>query len=207
MSEEPAAPAEEKDDNMPICPCCGKKMDKKPINLDSKVVDDYLASIMTGVPFSHTFELFNGRLTITVSALDKQEGLALYRFVLLVEPFGTTSTVIQDFLGIVNMYSFIRRIVVKKDDDQKVYIPAEHIFNECRKLVDIWEKEDLTNEEKKAEFLQKLQDVYNELTAPDILSSTPLIILNRALNDYKAVETLLLQAGFDENFWKGIELH
>ena len=136
-----------------------------------------------------------------------RSGLALYRFVLLVEPFGTTSTVIQDFLGIVNMYSFIRRIVVKKDDDQKVYIPAEHVFNECRKLVDVWEKEDLTNEEKKAEFLQKLQETYNELSAPDILSSTPLIILNRALNDYKAVETLLLQAGFDENFWKGIELH
>lgn len=205
--ETTAAPTEKKEEpKMATCPCCGQETIKRPVKVDGKIIDDYLASIMTGVPFSHTFPMFDGRLKITVSVADKQEGLVLYRFVFMTEPFAQESSTVRDFLGLVNTYCSIRKIIVTKGEDQNVYMPAEHVIEACRKIVDVWEKEDLAKEEKKAEFLQALQTAYNELIVPAVVSSTPMLILNRILTDFRTIESLLLEAGFDENFWKGIEL-
>lgn len=208
MADETTAPTEKKEEpKMATCPCCGQETIKRPVKVDGKIIDDYLASIMTGVPFSHTFPMFDGRLKITVSVADKQEGLVLYRFVFMTEPFAQESSTVRDFLGLVNTYCSIRKIIVTKGEDQNVYMPAEHVIAACRKIVDVWEKEDLAKEEKKkAEFLQALQTAYNELIVPAVVSSTPMLILNRILTDFRTIESLLLEAGFDENFWKGIEL-
>ena len=207
MADEITAPTEKKEEpKMATCPCCGQETIKRPVKVDGKIIDDYLSSIMTGVPFSHTFPLFDGRLKITAGVADKQEGLILYRFVFMTEPFGQESSLVRDFLGLVNTYCSIRKIVVTKGEDQNIYMPAEHILSACKKIVDTWENEDLKNEEKKAEFMQALQAAYNELIAPAVVSSTPMLILNRILTDFRTIESLLLEAGFDENFWKGIEL-
>ena len=71
-----------------VCPCCGEKTLKRPVKVDGKIVDDYLASIMTGIPFSHTFNMFDGRLKITCGLSDRDTGLMFWRFIHFIEAAG-----------------------------------------------------------------------------------------------------------------------
>ena len=201
-------PDEEEKQKMATCPCCGQPTLKKPVKVDGKIVDDYLASIMTGVPFSHTFSMFDGKLRIVTAMADRDNGLKLYKFIFLVEPFTKDSSKVQDLLGLVNTYCSIKQIeIVGKDNTvAKIYYPAEHIYEVCGKLLDAWDHVDLRDEEKRKEFLQAIQGAYDELKSTEILSSTPPKVLTRIVGDFQALETIMLNAGFDENFWKGIEL-
>ena len=88
----------------------------------------------------------------------------------------------------------------------KTYHPAEHVYDACGKLLDDWALTDLSDVEKRKEFFQAAMDTYNVLKSTELLSSTPPKVLTRIINDFKALETIMLTAGFDENFWKGIEL-
>lgn len=189
-----------------ICPCCGHEMDAPPIKIDGKVVDDYLSSIMTGEPFSHTFPLFDGKLKIMIKAISREAGLVLYDFVLLVEPYTRESSQLRDMLGVVNAYCLVNRIILKTEKDEHVYLPAKAIMEEVTKIVDDYGKANMQDEEVKAKFLQDIQAAYHRLSNNDVLSSTPPMIMNRIIEDFKKLETMLLEAGFDENFWQGIVL-
>jgi len=189
-----------------ICPCCGQETPSQPVKVDGKVVDDYLASIMTGEPFNHTFPLYDGKLKITIKAASREEGLKLYDFVLLVEPFAADSSQLRDLIGIVNSYCMVSKIIVKHDKEESVYMPSKYVIEECYKLVETYGKADMRDDENKTKFLQDVQAAYTRLSSHDVLSSTPPAIMNRVINEFKKLETTLLEAGFDENFWQGIAL-
>lgn len=199
---------EKKEPEMAACPCCGQPTLKKPVKVDGKIVDDYLSSIMTGVPFNHMFSMFEGKLRITVSVANREEGRKLYRFVMLVEPFAKDYSSIQDLLGLVNTYCSISKIEVKdKNKDSHIYYPSQHVTEKCSELLDKWDFKNLHQNENMDAFLEDVKQIYKELSNTEILSSTPPSILTHVINDFRALETIMLEAGFDENFWKGIELH
>lgn len=208
MADETTAPAEEKDENKTTCPCCGKTTLIRPVKVDGKIVDDYLACIMTGVPFSHQFNLFDGKLQISAGVIGREEGIKLYSLVFMLDPFAEKSNAIRDFIGILNMYINIKQVIVKtsEKDDPNVYFPAKHIMESCTKLLDKWEHEDLHDEEKKTEFIKDVQQEYDMLSSAEVLSATPVPILARLIGDFRTLESILLETGFDENFWKGIKL-
>lgn len=189
-----------------VCPCCGEKTLKRPVKVDGKIVDDYLASIMTGVPFSHTFNMFDGRLKITCGLSDRDTGLMFWRFIHFIEPHVGDAPIVQDLLGLINSYCAVKRIEVTGSGNMnKMYTPSGILAEACRKFLDEWELVTLTDETKK-EFLQAVSDLYAKLKPTDVISSVPPTILIRVNNDFRALETIMLQAGFDENFWKGIKL-
>lgn len=189
-----------------VCPCCGEKTLKRPVKVDGKIVDDYLASIMTGIPFSHTFNMFDGRLKITCGLSDRDTGLMFWRFIHFIEPHVGDATTVQDLLGLINSYCAVKRIeVTGSGNTNKMYTPSEILAAACRKFLDEWELVTLTDETKK-EFLQAVSDLYARLKPTDVISSVPPTILKRVNDDFRALETIMLQAGFDENFWKGIKL-
>lgn len=198
---------EQPKEDMALCPCCGKPTIKKPIKVDSKIVDDYMASIITGVPFNHTFEMFDGKLRITVSSADREEGRVLYSFVFLVEPYSAEYSVLRDLLGVINAYCNITKITVSSmSNGDKIYFPAKHIVDTCKKLVEKWDGLDITEKGKKEELIEDAKNIYQAMISQDVLSSTPPMIIQRVSNDFRALETIMMEAGFDENFWKGIEL-
>lgn len=199
---------EQEQEDKVTCPCCGQPTLKRPVKVDSKIVDDYMASIITGEPFNHTFEMFDGKLKITASLASRDTGITLYRFVFLVEPYSNDSTIVRDLLGVVNAYYSIKKIIVSsKTNGDKVYFPSMHVLEMCRDIVEKWEHADLKSDEQKEAFKKELEDAYNKITNPEILSSTPPPLLTHVLTDFRALENVMLVAGFDENFWKGIELH
>lgn len=189
-----------------ICPCCGQETQNQPVKVDGKIVDDYLASIMTGEPFNHTFPLYGGKLKITVKSASREEGLKLYDFVLMVEPFTSDSSQLRDLIGIVNSYCLVSKIILKAGEEEQIYMPSKAVIEECYKLVETYGKEDLTKEDTKTKFLQDVQSAYTRLSSHTVLSSTPPAIMNRVINDFKKLEATMLEAGFDENFWRGIVL-
>lgn len=208
MADENTTPVEETvDDTKALCPCCGQPTLMKPVKVDGKIVDDYLASILTGVPFSHTFPMFDGRLKVTLAVSDREESIRLYSLILMMEPYIGASATVKDFIGLVNMYFRIKQISVRSGDKEgKVYFPAKHILEACDELSQKWENADLHDETKKAEFLADIKQKYLAVSSPDTISSTPPVILNKLLSDFGALEKIMLEAGFDENFWKGIKL-
>lgn len=208
MADENTTTVEETiDDTRAVCPCCGQPTLMKPVKVDGKIVDDYLASILTGVPFSHTFGMFDGKLKVTLAVPGREEGIKLYSLIFLMEPYAGTSTVVKDFIGLVDMYFRIKQISVRSDTKEgKVYFPAKHVLAACDELGKKWENVDLHDEEKKAEFLADIKQKHTAVSATDIISATPTIILNKLLGDFSALEKIMLEAGFDENFWKGIKL-
>jgi len=200
-------PDEEKKPENALCPCCGQPTLKKPVKVDGKIVDEYLASIMTGVPFSHTFRLFDGKLKITTTMADRDEGRSLWKFLQLVEPFSRTSAQVADLLGLVNTYCSIKKIeVTGKDKKARIYTPAKAVTDACIDFLETWQNKDLGEEATKNKFFDGVLDMYNKLKPTDVLSSTPPVVLTRVINDFRALEAIMLEAGFDENFWKGIEL-
>ena len=198
-------PDEEKENA--VCPCCGEKTLKRPVKVDGKIVDDYLASIMTGEPFSHTFNMFDGRLKITCGLSNRETGMMFWRFLHFIEPFSEDTAFVKDLLGLVNSYCAIKRIEVSgSGDTHKTYTPAEAIAKACSRFLDDWEMADLGDEDSKTKFIQALADLYDKLKPTDVISSTPPVVLSRVNTDFRALETIMLEAGFDENFWKGIKL-
>lgn len=199
-------PDEEKNQDMAICPCCGERTLKRPVKVDGKIIDDYLASIMTGVPFSHTFNMFDGRLKITCGLADRDTGVMFWRFIHFMEPHASDTAIVKDLLGLINTYCAVKRIEVTGSGNMsKLYTPCEILAAACQKFLDEWELVTLTDETKK-DFLKAVSDLYDQLKPTDVISSVPPTVLNRVNNDFRALESIMLQAGFDENFWKGIKL-
>lgn len=63
---------EEKEKKAPefiTCPCCGKPTLVKPLELNGPILDHYIACLVSGVPFSHTYPIYKGKLEVTVSRL------------------------------------------------------------------------------------------------------------------------------------------
>ena len=129
-----------------------------------------------------------------------------WRFIHFIEPHTGDALAVQDLLGLINSYCAVKRIeVIGSGNTSKKYTPSEILAAACRKFLDEWELVTLTDETKK-EFLQAVADLYARLKPTDVISSVPPTILTRVNNDFRALETIMLQAGFDENFWKGIKL-
>ena len=54
------------------CPCCGKFTLEKPFKIKEQDLDLYIASITTGVPYSKTYSLYNGKLKLTICDMDQR---------------------------------------------------------------------------------------------------------------------------------------
>lgn len=54
------------------CPCCGKLTLEKPFKIKEEDLDLYIASITTGVPYSKTYSLYEGKLKLTVCNMDEK---------------------------------------------------------------------------------------------------------------------------------------
>ena len=192
------------------CPCCKQKTLKKPIKISSEIAEHYMACIVSGVPFNHTFPMYDGRLVIKVLSHSREETILVYKMVMLTEPLAHTSPMLKDLIGLVNSYGNIESIAVKhKDDEGKehvtVYKPSSYVLKACAELVAKWETVKITDDNKK-EFLADMQEKYNKLSSTEIISAIPPVVLHRVVSDFRMLDSILLEAGFDENFWKGIEL-
>lgn len=195
------------------CPCCGEMTLRKPLDTSKMgiVLDEYMASIISGVPFTHTYTVYDN-IDITVEVPLKREAQALHRAVQNLEQLRSTQMVtplteginpgakdkadkLRDAAMMVQVYANITSIVTKKDGRTvKMYTPAEIVKTFLSTVKDVGNN------------IELIVESYETADTPDNLSTVPELMLQAITATHARMYQVLMDTGFNENFWKGIEL-
>ena len=212
--------AEEKKEQKIKCPCCGETTLTKPLDIPSPILDEYLSSILSGVSFSHTYPLYGGKLEVTAVILDKQASRKrisiLQMLTDLKRSVGTSDvrkiTLIEDLQGVINLYYNIQTINTYVDKKlMSSFEPSAKINSLFDAILDNQQyvyhyvRQDYTGEDKDKIF-DILQELYATYCTDTVLSSVPHLMLQAVVTTHSDLYNILLESGFDENFWHGIEL-
>jgi len=197
------------------CPCCGKLTLQKPLDIQSTVLDEYMASIIAGEPFQHTYTVY-GNVDISVTVLSKSEGLKLYTVVQLlsslvsaVNPADQSDKIkLEELSAMLQLYSGVISITAHKDNRiLKSYEPSKVIWGICDKLLEMQDAIHMfVSGEANGETLDAVLKLYEANCSEAVLSAVPDVMLRAIVRTHTDLYNILMNNGFDENFWKGIEL-
>jgi hypothetical protein len=188
------------------CPCCGELTLRKPLEIKSLILDEYMASIVTGIPFSHTYTVHD-TIDVTATVPTKSETQLMLTVSQRLDNLASTVTAadsiaeavlndkIRAAVGMIQTYGTITSIVThNKDKIIKTYTPAESIKKFCLAVGE------LGNDK------EKIVAAYETCDTADSLSTLPDLMLRAISKTHNDIYTILLDTGFNETFWKGIEL-
>lgn len=205
--------AEETEQKYILCPCCRKSQIPKPVEIDSPIMDHYMSCIMTGVPFSHTYELYGGKLAITATMLAHEESLDLSIATSTLELCkakmgGEMDETLSELIGMLNVYAQIDTISSHdktKLNMKSLYNPKKVVFDICKDLNEKRYKiiqNDMTTDDIK----KMIENAFALCKNTSTMSALPAAILSTVQRTHDTLYSILVEAGFDPNFWKGIEL-
>ena len=201
------------------CPCCGELTLRKPLDIKSGVLDEYMASIIAGVPFQHTYTLY-GNIDITVTVPTKAERRKLYSTLQLLDRIikaipaerELDKAVARELSGTLQAYSPITSVVTRSSNKvQKQFEPADALYKVCDAIIER-QKEliclDFTGDNTDAaeSVLQALKELHDSVCSETVLSAIPDVIIRAVTKTHVDLYNILMDTGFDANFWKGIEL-
>lgn len=197
------------------CPCCGKLTLQKPLDIQSMVLDEYMASIIAGEPFQHTYTVY-GNVDINVTVLSKSEGLKLYTVVQLlsslvsaVNPADQSNKIkLEELSAMLQLYAGVVSITAHKDNRiLKSYEPSKVIWDICDKLLEMQAAIHIfVSGGQTGEPLDAVLKLYETNCSEAVLSAVPDVMLRAIVRTHTDLYNILMNNGFDENFWKGIEL-
>lgn len=197
------------------CPCCGKLTLQKPLDIQSTVLDEYMASIISGVPFQHTYTVY-GNVDINVTVLSKSEGLKMYTVAQLLDTLITSVTAsdqrdklkLEELSAMLQLYSTVVSITASKDNRVlKSYEPSKAMWEICDKIIEMQDAIHLfATTGPDAETLDTVLKLYEANCTEAVLSAVPDVMLRAIVRTHTDLYNILMNNGFDENFWKGIEL-
>ena len=210
MAEETKTTEKEKETNeLMRCPCCGEMTLHKPLDIKSEILDEFMACILTGTNFSHTYTLYN-KVRITVATPTKSYTSELYtalqiidRARTLVDPDDTAVKVALGNLGkTINVYGTITEI----NTGSSVFHPSEVVSAILATIIDL--QKDLANKETDAyqAAIEQLIEIQKDICSETKLSAMPEFSIQAVTRMHTDLYNILMETGFDENFWKGIEL-
>lgn len=198
------------------CPCCGELTLRKPLDIKSAVLDEYMASLISGVPFQHTYTLHNS-IDITASALTKSDKDKIYATLQLLDTMSKTigendpasRSKVDELAADIQLYYYVSQIQARKQDKVIAsFTPASQMSVVCdtvlsyqpRILAFAIGKDDPTN------IVADLVTLYDTNCTEKTLSAIPDVMLRAIVRTHNDLYNILMNNGFDENFWKGIEL-
>lgn len=203
--------AEEKKEPTKIkCPCCGELTLTQPLDVKSAVLDEYMAAIITGVPFSHTYSLFGGSVRIKVESLDRANSALisdvarrLNEYAADKEEKATHSDIvpyIKELAGVLRLYFGVIAIDMFKDNEPvKTYAPSKIMREHAKNISEAFRETD-------EKLLESITAAVSVCLSQDVISSVPDAAIRTVVVTHGELYNLLMEAGFDENFWAGIEL-
>lgn len=197
MSDEPKEPKKIK------CPCCGQLTLTPPLDINTELTDHYLSCIMTGVPFHHTYPLYDGKIKITISVLSSEDMLTIDSAVTFIkDKLDSTNNDVYDQLGgMIRAYAFVSNVeCVGKTT--KVYTPASSMLSCAQDVL----KLRVSDEPDIGLTPEAAEELLKKYKNNDILSPLPFPMLEAVCKTHITIYNILTETGFDPNFWKGIEL-
>jgi hypothetical protein len=190
------------------CPCCGKPTLVKPLELNGPVLDHYMACLVSGVPFSHTYPVYKGKLEITATRLTKKQEQTLRTVSNVLEMcegrLPEQVSIVRELTNVIKTYISIIDIRLHAGES-KTFYPQETVLAVCDKLCEI--RMDIISGTISNEDLTKvIQNLYGTLVSPGVLSAVPQPMIASVVETHSHLFYILLDSGFDVNFWNGIEL-
>jgi hypothetical protein len=185
-----------------ICPCCGQPTLARPVlKINDELLDQFMSCTITGQPFAREYPLFDGRVLVQVSqpSSDAWEKLDLCDFALAHMDGMDPNVPVDKLRSLIKALAGIDKVTVIYKGENRVFHPMEVLSKEIPEILAAVDLED------KAEAGSRLSQVFSRLSSPQNISAIPIRML-MAVNDAHAqISDILLEAGFDSNFWKGIE--
>ena len=206
---------EEQNEKFVKCPCCGELTLRRPLDIKSSILDEYMASIISGVPFQHTYTLHNS-LDVTATVLVKAEKTKIFNALQLLitvsktigEADPTNRTKIDELAATIELYCYIAEIKARKDNQIVAsFQPASKISDVCDAINDMQPLVLLyaTSGEDKG-VIADLVSLYDNDCSEKLLSAVPDVMLKAIVRTHTDLYNILMSESFDSNFWKGIEL-
>lgn len=190
------------------CPCCGQFTMRKPLKPNDRLVDHWLACMVSATPFSHTYPIYDGKINITVTQLspdidDKVTAMTAALDSLKSKDWEELKVGINlsNMLGAVRLFSIIPEITVFVKNNTNVYKPQEVVLGCYEDLM----KAKHSNNDKET-CLELLGKCYRQLTDQALVSALPFHILLATCETHTRLSVILQELGFDSNFWEGIKL-
>lgn len=207
---------EEQADQFIKCPCCGELTLRKPLDIKSAVLEEYMASIISGVPFQHTYTLYK-QISVTVSVLSKEADRKMYMAGTLLDRLLRSLPAEKEELrayakelsGTLQAYIYVTSIITERDGKTvKQMYPAEAVCKVCDELASL--EGDIcayaVMPTPAAAILDKLVELHTRLCNESVLSTIPDVLIRAVVRTHMQLYNILMTTGFDENFWEGIEL-
>lgn len=208
---EQTAKEEEKEPTFITCPCCGKPTLIRPVKIKPQLLDQYMSCIISGVPFSHVYPVYEGRMKVTVSQLEQTMIGHLRnanKILAAWEPkLQDKIDTAQELNSLLRLYCSIPTIEVTSGTITKEFHPADVVTDVCSELYNVFQK-DAESEQKLGyrELVDVVQAQLALLRSPKTAAGIPTALLMGVVEAHSQIYNILLGAGFDVNFWEGIEL-
>jgi hypothetical protein len=192
-----------------ICPCCGKPTLDKPLAIKNNLLDHFLSCLITHTQFHHTYELFDGKIKVTCAQLDDKDKQLSKDIATSLQSLVLVDDIIEDHkcIAIANTFYLMMHITsiqITAGDMPSLYHPqtvARSIVKDCLGAISKY-KEDKSS----IDIVNTVYSYYDKVTEPTLVSSLPTDVLAQVQETHEKLYNLLLESGFDGNFWKGIEL-
>lgn len=204
MSEQQTAQETVPEKTSTICPCCGKPTLEYPIqHIPDVLLDQFMACMMSGTPFTHRYEMYDGRMAVTVSQMTEEHRLIVTEILRILDVAKDTGLEVPGVdlttLGsIARTFVHITEIDIKAGGVTKSYRPSDLV----RDIRDRLHKA----EPDKTALADAIQSAHATLTSPNNMAAVPPAQILAVIETHAKVLDILMDAGFDKNFWKGIEL-
>ena len=178
-----------------VCPCCGMETMWIPAEVDEHIRDAFLASLLSGVSYQQTYQLFNGVISITVCQIsntlrDKLVRLANKSINTQIDQLKKELTMA---LGRLNQLSTVLKIVIhgKNGQEDKVYNINQIVQSVLQRLLVQTDAD-------------KVRKISSQLIQQSKVSAVPLYMINRVVDTHQKQVAILMQSGFDDSFSTGI---
>lgn len=172
------------------CPCCGKLTLEKPFKIKDKDLDLYIASASTGIPYSKTYSLYDGKLKLTVCNADE---ITKDKMNLLVT---RTSTEEEEALKEAQQLFIMRLFTLLPITC--IEITGEQLCKKDIKAVVMPLLDEALIHYKEKEWLDK---AYARLMDPKEVTGVSKIIIDKVVAKHLENYVLLTDSGFDSNFF------
>lgn len=189
------------------CPCCGSTTEKTTVKVSDQVMDHFLACLYTGQAFWRDYEVYDGRVRIR-SVIPDSNKTSLLLDVLKRLQVGAGSSVTEQQLtelqfGLRCMLA-TAQIQISSPDPEHTLASVTRPSTVCTQLLEGCRKALASGGVFDAS--QWCQKLLYTLQDPGQCTAVPLALLISVHQVHRTVYNTIMNAGFGENFWHGIEL-
>lgn len=180
------------EDKKVVCPCCGQKTLRVPVDIPDSLKDIYIACMISGEPYKQCYKLFQGKLIISVQDLprvdvDTMTQLNIKALTLPEE----RKDQLQKIIGRAYRLLPILNISIISEDAEKVYKVRENTLSILREV-------------NNGLSVDQLCALYTAFSNVDLFSAVPEQILDSVVSKHILQSRAIMQSGFDQSFYQGI---